>query len=357
MKALIAAGGSGTRLRPLTFSSNKHLLPVANKPLLLYPIEAIANVGVKEVAVVVNETRPAIENLLGDGSKWSMNITYIKQDQPKGLAHVVKISQDFMAGSPFVFHLGDNIFSQGIKRPFDRFVKSKPDALLTMVKHPENHRLGVPYFDNDGRLIKVVEKPSNPPNKFGVPGLYFFTHHVFKAFNPHDGIKPSARGELEAPDLYSYLITHGYKVEAEEVDGRWLDPGKFDDMLEANRFMLDLASPDRIEAEVDQKSEIKGKVEMGEGSVIRGSKIVGPVVIGQGVEVNNAKLGPYVTIEDNCEVNGATLVNTVLMTGTKINHVDRVIKDSYIGRSTNVWEEKDESVSLFIGDHCQVRLT
>jgi len=172
MKAIIAAGGKGTRLRPLTFTANKHLLPIANKPLLLYPIEDIAGVGIKQVGIIVNETRPAIEALLGTGSKWGLKITYINQPQPLGLAHVVKTAEKWLGKTPFFMHNGDNIFTDGIKEPYQYFKKHKPDAVLTILEHEENYRLGVPYFDKDGQLIKVVEKPKNPPNKFGIPGLY-----------------------------------------------------------------------------------------------------------------------------------------------------------------------------------------
>ena len=306
MKAIIAAGGKGSRLYPLTFTSNKHLIPIANKPLLFYPLEDIAEVGIKQVGIVVNETRPAVEEAVGNGAKWGLKITYIDQLQPLGIGHVIKISEKFLAGDPFVYHLGDNTFTKGIKKPFNHFVSAKPDAVLTIIKHKENFRLGVPYFDKSGKLIKVVEKPKNPPNDYGVPGLYFFNHNVFKAFRGKNAVKPSARGEYEVPDLYSYLIDHGYRVVASEIDGQWCDPGKFDDSLEANRLLLDLRVKQEILGEVDKDSKITGKVMVGKGSEIKNSRITGPCAIGENVHLENCIIGPYTSIADGCELRSAS---------------------------------------------------
>lgn len=338
MKAIIAAGGSGTRLRPLTFSSNKQLLPVLNKPLLLYPFEAILETGIKEIGLVVNETRAAIENLLGDGSRWGVSITYINQEKPLGLAHVVKISKEFLDGKPFAYILGDNIFSGGILQPFNKFAETQPDGLLTYIKHKENRRLGVPYFDNQGKLLKVVEKPENPPNEYGVPGLYMFGPNVFKAFEGEDAVKPSARGELEITDLYTYLLNHGYRVETEKIDGQWLDPGKFDDMLSANKILLDLEPESDEEADIDQDS-----------------KIVPPVKLGNRVVIRNSIVGPYVTVGDNCTLENIQITNSVIYENSHIEKTQAKIVDSLIGKNTHVWGADQESISLFIGDYCNVR--
>jgi glucose-1-phosphate thymidylyltransferase len=181
MKAIIAAGGKGTRMYPLTFTSSKQLLPIANKPLILYPLEDIINLGIKEIALVVNDAKPAYQDLLGDGTSLGVKITYIDQPEALGLAHVVKICEEYIAGDSFVYHLGDNIFTAGIKKPYDHFVASRADAVLSIIEHPENFRLGVPYFDEQGKLSHIVEKPNNPPNKFGIPGLYMFSSKVFEA--------------------------------------------------------------------------------------------------------------------------------------------------------------------------------
>jgi len=356
MKAIIAAGGSGTRLRPLTFSSNKQLLPVLNKPLLLYPFEAILETGIKEIGLVVNETRPAIENLLGDGSKWGVKVTYINQAKPLGLAHVVKISQEFLDGQPFVYILGDNIFTDGIMKPFSLFAKTKPDGLLTYIKHKENKRLGVPYFDNKGKLVEVVEKPENPPNNFGVPGLYMFGPKVFDAFEGDNAIKPSKRGELEITDLYTYLLKNKYSVESSKIGGLWLDPGKFDDMITTNHALMDLMEDGHNEASVDEKSEIIGTVTSGANTKIIESRIIGPVNLGENVIIKNCTVGPYVTVGSNCSLSNLAISNSVVYESSIIEKTSRVIVDSLIGRNTHVWEAGHESISLFIGDYCNVRI-
>jgi glucose-1-phosphate thymidylyltransferase len=356
MKAIIAAGGSGTRLRPLTFSSNKHLLPVANKPLLLYPFEAILETGIKEIGIIVNQTRPAVENLLGDGKKWGVKVVYIDQPEALGLAHVVKISEQFLDGQPFVYHLGDNIFTEGIMRPFRKFRDSGADALLTIIEHPENNRLGVPYFNESGRLEKVVEKPENPPNKFGVPGLYFFNHHVFEAFSGDDAVQPSARGELEITDLYTYLLTHGYQVEAEQVDGMWLDPGKFDDMLSANQALLDLLTDSTVEGKIDDYSKIRGRVKVGPSSLVSSSTIEGPVIIGDNCVIEDCVIGPHVSIADHCRLKGLTIRDSIVMEQTELEHIAKPVQASLIGRNSKVFGATEKPLSLFIGDYCNVRL-
>lgn len=354
MKAIIAAGGSGTRLRPLTFSSNKHLLPIANKPLLLYPFEDIVAIGIKEIGVIVNETRPAVEALLGDGSNWGVHVTYILQEKPLGLAHVVKISQNFLANEPFIFHLGDNIFTSGIKRPFDHFEKTKPDALLTLVQHPENYRMGVPYFDNEGKLLKVVEKPENPPNKFGIPGLYFFNQHVFEAFTGQEAIKPSPRGELEITELYTYLLSHGYRVETEEIDGRWMDPGKFDDMLEANSYLLESINGIN-EGMVDNQSTVTGLVKIGKGTTIYKSQLTGPICIGQNVTIKEAVIGQDTSVGDGCNLEQVRLTKSVVMQNSVLKNLAAPIHNSLIGKNAEITGDNQHEVSLFIGDNCKLK--
>jgi glucose-1-phosphate thymidylyltransferase len=356
MKALIAAGGSGTRLRPLTFSSNKHLLPIANKPLLLYPFEAIVALGITEIGVIVNDTRNAVAGLLGDGSDWGVRVTYIAQEEPLGLAHVVKIARNFLGDEPFVYHLGDNIFTQGIERPFRHFVETQPDALLTLVTHEENFRLGVPYFDEQGKLVKVVEKPENPPNQYGIPGLYFFNHHVFEAFEGDEAIKPSERGEYEITELYTYLIDHGYRVETEEVEGRWMDPGKFDDMLEANSYMLDLMKKTLDEGEVDRHSQVLGNVSLGKGTRITNSRIIGPVSIGEHCQIQDCIIGPHVSIQANTKLENVTVEDSIIMADSTLVDLEAPLITSMIGKNSEVFG-KTGAVSLFVGDHCRVKLS
>jgi len=356
MKAIIAAGGQGTRLRPLTFSSNKHLIPIANKPLLLYSLENIIALGIKQIGIIVNETKSAVAELLGNGSKWGVKITYIHQPQPLGVAHVVKVSQKFLNKSPFVFHLGDNIFSHGIKEPYQHFLKHKPDAVLTIVKHSENYRLGVPFFDDKGKLIEVVEKPTNPPNKFGAPGLYIFNHHVFKAFSGKDAVKPSARGEYEIVDLYNYLLKKNYQVDAVEIKGEWRDPGKFDDSLEANRLMLDLNLKTNIKGKIDKKTKISGKVAIGKGSKVSNSQIIGPAIIGKNTVIENSYIGSHASIADDCQIINSQIENSIVMQNSSIINAQQRIEASMIGKNTEIITTKNPTYSFFIGDHCKIEL-
>jgi len=358
MKAIIAAGGKGTRLYPLTFTSNKHMLPIANKPLLLYPFEDIVSLGIKEIGIIVNETRPDIEKLIGDGSDWGVKVTYIDQPVALGLAHVVKISEKFIDGDSFVYHLGDNIFTQGIKRPFQKFKDSKADAMLTMIEHDENYGLGVPFFDEDNNLVQVVEKPESPPNRFGIPGLYMFGPKVFEAFKGKDAIKPSARGELEIVDLYNYMLKKGYKVEVAELEGEWRDPGKFDDSLETNRLLMDLNKRTEIKGKVDKDSKLADGVVLGKGSKVINSHIVGPVVIGENVEIRNSYIGPYTAIGDDSEIVNAKVEYSILLPDVHLVDVKGKIEASMIGRHTEIRQTRERVpvYSFMVADHCRIDL-
>lgn len=358
MKAIIAAGGKGTRLYPLTFTSNKHMLPIANKPLLLYPFESIVELGIKEIGIIVNETRPNIESLLGDGSKWGVSVTYIDQPVAKGLAHVVKISEEFIDGDSFVYHLGDNIFTQGIKRPFKKFQESKADAVLTMIEHPENYRMGVPFFDNEGKLIEVVEKPETPPNKFGIPGVYMFGPKVFEAFKGKDAIKPSPRGELEIVDLYNYMLKKGRSVEVAELEGKWRDPGKFNDSLETNRLLMDLQPKSEIKGNVDSDSKIGDNVVIEEGSKVINSQIIGPARIGKNCEIRNSYIGPYASVSDEGEIVNSKVENSIILPDVHITDIKGKITTSMIGKHTEITHDRNSETeySFMVADHCRIDL-
>jgi len=357
MKAIIAAGGKGTRMYPLTFTTSKQLLPIANKPLILYPLEDIISLGIKDIALITNDAS-AYEKLLGDGKGFGVKITYIDQPEALGLAHVVKISEKFIGGDSFVYHLGDNIFTAGIKKPFEQFVKSKADAVLTVIEHKENYRLGVPYFDENGKLEKIVEKPSNPPNKFGIPGVYMFSPKVFEAFKGPDAIKPSTRGELEIVDLYNYMLDKGYSVEVAELEGEWRDPGKFDDSLETNKLILTLKKDLKIEGEVDKDSTVSGNVGLGKGSKVINSQIVGPVIIGEHVEIRNSYIGPYASIGNDCEIVGGCIENSILLEDVHVTDVKGKIEASMIGKHTEITKrtETKDSYRLMVADHCRIDL-
>lgn len=357
-KAIIAAGGKGARLQPLTFTSNKHLIPIANKPLLLYAIENIVAAGIKNIGIIVNESRPAIENLLGDGASWKVKITYINQEQPLGVAHVIKISQEFLAEDPFIYHLGDNIFTAGIRYLLEQFLKTKSDAMFAVIEHEENFRLGVPFFEN-GKLVKVAEKPKNPPNKFGIPGLYFFNSNVFKAFSGKEAIKPSARGELEITDVFNFLLSHGYQVDVAKLKGKWLDPGKFDDSLEANRILLELNCKRESKGNVDKKSKITGEVSIGKKTIVKNSRINGPSSIGENVHIENSNIGPNTSIASGCKIVNSAVENTIIMEGTEIINYSFNIKESMIGKNSIIQGKHyaNPTCKLIISDTSQIEIS
>lgn len=358
MKAIIAVGGKGTRLLPLTYSTNKQLIPIANKPLIMYPLQNIIDAGIKEVGLIVNETRPAVEAFIGDGSKFGLNVTYIDQPQPLGVGHVVKISEKFIDGDSFVYLLGDNIFTSGIKKPLEKFIESKADAVLAVVEHDENYRLGVPFFDNEGKLIEVVEKPSNPPNRFGVPGMYIFSSKVFEAFKGRDAVKPSARGELEIVDLYNYMLKHGMKVEVAEIEGHWRDPGKFGDALETNKMLLELNPRTEIKGDVDKDSKLMDGVVLGKGSKIINSQIMGPVIIGENVEIRNSFIGSYTSIGNSCELVNCKIEYSIVLEDVHIIDVKGKIQGAMIGNHTVIATTKQlaPSYSFMVADHCRIDL-
>lgn len=360
MKAIIPSGGRGTRMRPLTFSTNKHFIPIANKPLIFYPVETIADAGIKEVAITYNlGGLDEAKNILGDGSRWGLKFTYILQENPKGLANIFQSCEDYLNGEPFVLHLGDNIFVPGIRDLVRKFEKEKPNGLVAMVHHKENTRLGVPYFDKNGRLIKYVEKPQNPPHDFAIPGVYFFDSNVFKCFKGKDQIQPSARGEYEISAPFQWLIDHNFRVDVLEYKGVWLDPGKFDDWLEANKFILANRLEEKSESKIDETSHLSGKISLGKDCIVVNSNIKGPMIIGDSVKIVDSEIGQYTSIGDNCEVVGSRVENSVLMNGVKILDVKKhPIDSSLIGTDTEVIGKDDQGskTSLFVGEKCKIQI-
>lgn len=360
MKAIIPTGGRGTRMRPLTFSQNKHFIPIANKPLIFYPIETVVGAGIKDIAITYNpggldETKA----ILGDGSRWGANFTYILQEEPKGLANIFQVCQKYLEGKPFVMHLGDNIFIDSINPLVNTFNKEKPDGLVAMVHHKDNTRLGVPYFDKDGHLIQYIEKPQNPPHDFAIPGIYFFGPSVFDCFQGADSIKPSERGEYEISAPYQWLIDHGFKVLVEEYRGKWMDPGKFDDWLETNQYILEHTLEERIESQLDKSSKVEGVVAIGRKCSVLKSKIMGPVIIGENVTVDGSEIGPYTSVANNCQVINSNLENSVLMDGVKILNVNNhPLTNSLIGTDTEVVgaDGKGPTTSLFVGEKCKIQV-
>lgn len=347
-------------MRPLTFSTNKHFIPVANKPLIFYPIETIADTGIKEVGITYNPGGlEEAKSYLGDGSRWGLSIAYILQEKPAGLANIVQVCEEFIEGDSFVFHLGDNIFVDGIKEQVEYFNSKKPDGLVTMIHHKENKRMGVPFFDENGRLVKYVEKPENPPHDFAVPGVYFGNSNFFKCFKGKTGIKPSERGEYEIPAAFSWLIENGFRVDVVEYKGKWLDPGKFDDWIEANKYILENKLKENIECDIGEGSEITGKVALGKDCTVVNAKIKGPSVIGDNVTITNSEVGPLTSIADNCEILGSKISNSVLMNGVKVLNVRaHPVQNSLIGTDSEVIgaDGRGATTSLFVGEKCKIQL-
>jgi glucose-1-phosphate thymidylyltransferase len=354
MKAIIPTGGMGTRMRPLTFSANKHLIPVANKPLILYPVETIAATGIKDIALTYNPGQLDImKSFLGDGSQWGVNFTYILQENPRGgLSNIFQVCEEFIDGDSFCMHLGDNIFTEGIKNLADHFRTHKPKGLVGLVHHPENVRMGVPYFDEKGKLVKYVEKPENPPHDFAIPGIYFFDPIIFECFKGKDKIVPSSRGELEISAAYQWLIDHKHVVDTLEIKGMWLDPGKVQDWLEANSYLLDLNTKTHTESKLDSSVKVVGRVTVGKNCVITNSRLKGPLNIGDNVNITNSTVGPFTSVYNNCIIIDSTITDSVLMESVVIDKVSKNIENSIIGPNSNISQsERSEHYSeLLVGE-------
>lgn len=360
MKAIIPTGGRGTRMRPLTFSTNKHFIPIANKPLIFYPIEAVVGAGIKDIAITYNPGGlDEAKEVLGDGSRWGVKFSYILQREPKGLANIFQVCEQYLEGKSFVMHLGDNIFVDGINDFVETFNKEKPDGMVAMVHHKDNKRLGVPFFDADGHLIKYIEKPENPPHDFAIPGLYFFGPQVFDCFKGKDKVQPSGRGEYEISTPYQWLINHNFKVLVLEYKGKWMDPGKFDDWLDANQYLLQHNLEEKIESKVDESTQIEGVLVIGRGCTIVKSKIKGPTIIGDNVTCNGSEIGKYSSLADNCQIINSRVENSVLMNGVKILDVkSHPIQDSLIGTDTEIVgaNGKSAATNLFVGEKCRIQV-
>lgn len=335
MKALITAGGRATRLRPITYTINKHLIPLANKPMLAYAIEKIADAGIKEIGINVNPGEEEIQKVIGDGSKWGVKITYIEQTGgPKGLAHILKMARPFLGDEPFLFYLGDNIILGSIRRFVEKFSTDKLNGLLALSKVKDPQRFGVPEI-RDGKIVRVDEKPSEPKSNYAVTGIYVYDSNVFKAV---DAIAPSPRGEYEISDVHTWLIEHGFAIGYEEITGWWKDTGKPEDLLEGNQLLLSEMQPEEmvVEGEVSETAVLHGKVKVGKGTVI-GERVLirGPVVIGEGCVIKNSYVGPYTAIGNNVEIYNTEIEHSVVFDHVDINCSKRIV-DSMIGENATV---------------------
>ena len=357
MKALILSGGKGTRLRPLTYTGAKQLVPVANKPILWYGIESIVKAGITEIGIIISpETGAEIQTITGIGDQFGAKITYILQDQPMGLAHAVKIAQPFLGDSPFVMYLGDNLIEDSLDKFLHHFQTNDLDSLILLRSVPNPTAFGVATVDDQGRVLALVEKPQNPPSNLALVGLYFFAPTIHQAIA---NIQPSARGELEITDAIQYLISHQQAVEALELTGWWLDTGKKDDLLAANQIILDCLVPGERQGQVDAQSQISGRVAIGVGSEIINSTIRGPVVIGENCRIENCFIGPYSSIDNGVQIKEADLEHSVILEGAQIIGIQQRIVDSVIGKNAKVTTapQYPKALRFMIGNDSQVELT
>ena len=358
LKAIITCGGRGTRLRPITHTSNKHLIPIANKPMVHYAIEAVREAGIREIGIVINpDTGDVIREALGHGEYWGVQLTYIVQDAPRGLAHVIKVSEEFIGKDSFVFYLGDNIIVGGIYRFLEAFWENGDQCHLVLARVPKPQRFGVPEI-RDGRIVRVEEKPSHPRSDYAVTGIYFYDPHIFEAVNE---IAPSARGELEISDAHQYLIERGCQVGYSEITGWWKDTGKPEDLLDANRLVLDqLIENDEgaVRGDVSPSSRLMGKVCVEEGAKIVDSVVRGPVVIGANTLVEKSYVGPFSAIGPNCVIRNGELEFSIMMEGARILDTEVRIEQSIIGKEAVIFmgQSRPKTQKFILGDQSTVEL-
>ncbi|WP_026924268.1 glucose-1-phosphate thymidylyltransferase [Glycomyces arizonensis] len=354
MKALVLSGGAGTRLRPITHTSAKQLVPVANKPVLFYGLEAIAEAGITEVGIVVGDTAEEIRAAVGDGSELGIEVTYIPQEAPLGLAHAVLIAEDFLGEDDFVMYLGDNFIVGGISGLVDEFRADRPDAqiLLTQVSNPK--AFGVAELDEHGKVIGLEEKPAHPKSDLALVGVYLFTPAIHEAVR---SIEPSWRGELEITHAIQWLIERDLHVRSTTIYGYWKDTGNVTDMLEVNRTVLETLEP-ALDGEVDEASEIIGRVQIHQTAKVSGSRIVGPAIIGPGAVINDSYVGPFTSISENCRIEDAEVEYSILLKDSSIVGVRRV-EASLIGRNVEITPAPRVPAAhrLVIGDYSKVQIS
>lgn len=351
MKGLILSGGKGTRLRPLTHTSAKQLVPVANKPVLFYGLESYAEAGITDIGMIVGDTQEEIQAAVGDGSQWGLKVTYIRQDAPRGLAHAVKIAQDYIGDDEFVMYLGDNLIMDGIKSIVDEYRANDANAqiLLAHVENPQ--QFGVAELDGE-RVVRLVEKPKEPKTDLALVGVYIFDKNIFEAVN---AIKPSWRNELEITDAIQYLIENGYRVHPHLIKGWWKDTGRIEDMLEANRMLLD-----RIErsvlGEVDGDSRLDFKVHVEEGATVRNSVVRGPAIIGSGSVIEDSFIGPFTAIHTDVIIRKAEIEHSIILAKSSIENIDGRIVDSLIGKNVRIFKthRRPAALRFMVGDNSEV---
>ena len=351
LKGLILSGGKGTRLRPITHTSAKQLVPVANKPVLFYGIEAMAQAGINEVGIIIApETGDEIRAVAGDGSRFGVKLTYIVQDEPLGLAHAVLTAESFLESCPFVMYLGDNLLQGGIEDLVAAFRANEPDALILLTPVPDPEQYGVAELSN-GTVVRLVEKPSAPKTDLALVGVYMFTPTVHEAAR---AIEPSGRGELEITDAIQHLVDKGSRVEPHIVKGWWKDTGRLEDMLAANRLVLDTIE-NRVEGELID-SQIDGRVVVEAGAVLERSTVRGPAIIGAGARLTDCYIGPYTAVGERCEIENAEVEHSILLSGAVVRDLEGRMESSLLGRNVKVGRDRHppRAYRFMVGDNSEV---
>jgi glucose-1-phosphate thymidylyltransferase len=353
VKGLILSGGKGTRLRPLTYTGAKQLIPIANKPVLFYAIEDLVEAGIADIGIIIGDTGDQVRAAVGDGSQFGARITYIPQDAPLGIAHAVKISREFIDNDSFVLFLGDNFIRDGIVDLVEEFRSGSVNSQILLYRVPNPEAFGVADV-RDGRVVRVVEKPKNPPSDLAIIGIYMFDRHVFDAI---ERIKPSARGELEITDTIQMLIDRGLVVQPKIITGWWIDTGKHADLLEANRLILETQDASN-EGTVDEASQTFGRVVIQRDAVIRNSVIRGPAIIGEGTQIVDSYVGPFTSIYHHCYVQNSEIEHSIILEHSRVVDVPVRIEESLIGRNVEVAHSqmKPRAYKLMLGDFSKVGL-
>ena len=352
LKGLILSGGRGTRLRPITFTSAKQLVPVANKPVLFYGIEAMAAAGIREVGIIIApETGDEIREVTGDGSQFGVEITYILQDEPAGLAHAVLTAEPFLGASPFVMYLGDNLLQGGMEDLVQEFRSQAPEALILLTPVPDPQNYGVAELGADGTVVRLVEKPPEPATDLALVGVYMFTPRIHEAAK---AIEPSPRGELEITDAIQWLVDNDHRVEPHVVRGWWKDTGRLDDMLEANRLILDTLER-RIDGELES-AQIDGRVVVEAGARLERATVRGPAIIGSGAVVRDAYIGPYTAVGRNCVIEGAEVEHSILLEGSSVRNLDGRMESSLLGRDVAIsrGDRQPRAYRFMVGDKSEI---
>lgn len=352
-KAVILSGGKGTRLRPITHTSAKQLVPVANRPILFYGIEAIKDAGITDIGIVVGDTAAEIEEAVGDGGKFGVKATYIRQEAPLGLAHAVKIARDFVGDDRFIVYLGDNLIFDGIAGFVKRFVENEPNCQILLARVPNPQNFGVAELEGE-RVVRLVEKPKEPKTDLALVGVYMFDRTVFEAV---ENIKPSWRNELEITDAIQYLIEGGSNVQFQIITGWWKDTGKVADMLEANRMLLERLES-RVDGDVDERSRIDGRVIIEKGSTITNSVLRGPLIVGENTTIEDSYVGPFTSINYNVEIRGSEIEHSIVLEDSRIQDVGGRIESSLVGKNVVIEKHsiRPRAYRFMVGDYSKIEL-